>query len=145
MKNNLFKKKYDYDKVLELRSKGYSYSKIEKELSMCVGTAAGIINPKKKKPKKEMSTTSYDFDKVIKLLKNKRNNNEIHKELRPDVDITNFYKWKETLSNLQKIELKKYTKICTKGKLKDPKIKRQFKYVDTDVLTLLPAGFNVSF
>lgn len=142
MKQDLFKKKYDYNKVLQLRKDGLSYSKIEKALDMKPGTASGIVNPKKKKRNKkaEDPKTFYDYNKVLNLLKNKRSNNEIHQELRPDIDVANFYKWKETLTSEERSELKKYTRPAVKGKLLDVKISRSFEYKETCLNDFLPIG-----
>lgn len=135
-------RKYNHEKVRELRKSGMTYVQIETILLMSPGSVASIIHKKKPKAKKpkENPTTSYDYNKVLNLLKNKRSNNEIHKELRPDIDVANFYKWKETLTAEEQAELKKYTRPAVKSKLIDTSICRNFEYKETCSNTMLPVG-----
>lgn len=130
------------ERIKKLRDEGFTYSEISEFTGVPKTTVRQTIKPRLRKEPQQLKhlSTFFNFDQVVELLKQKKENTEIVRILNPEVDVKYFYEWRTTLSEQQQKIIKGFSTFSRSHKLKEIKVDRKFKYIETPDNISLPRG-----
>ncbi len=127
--------------ILEMKEEGLTHKEIGQELGLSYDQVKAALRTKKYK--KDFSHR-FDFDEIVEFFKQGKNKHDVIKEFAPDKNIFYYDSWRSGLSQSQRNTLDKYEqkRKIKSHVLKDVKISRKFKYLETSEDAFLPIGLK---